>query len=123
MPLLFHRDSDSQRAKRDLRSRIARSRRRIDRQVRRVGGEARQLTSWRTYVSQFPAAAIGSAFAAGFLLTSGRVRSLGAKLVVARVVELVRSSLKSQLWDGLISFWNESAPQGAEHSNQESQTP
>jgi hypothetical protein len=74
------------RRKRELRLRIGRSRRRIDRRLRGARDRAGQLLSWRTYVVRYPAwslaAALGAGLAASAGLKPGRVsRWLGLSLM------------------------------------------
>jgi hypothetical protein len=79
-------DDDLLHRKRELRLRIGRARRRIDRRVRATRDRAGQLCSWRTYVVRYPGwavmAALGAGFAASAGFRPGRVsRWLGLSLV------------------------------------------
>lgn len=51
--------------KRDLRLKIGRTRRRIDKRLRATEAEGRKLASWRTYVTRYPGPAVAAAFGAG----------------------------------------------------------
>lgn len=100
---------DPRRAKRDLRLRIARARRRIDRRVRGLEREGRRLTSWRTYVRQYPAqalvAAAGLGLAASAGLSRGWTRWLGARLVRRALDRAVTGA-----WQELEAIWADSTP-------------
>ncbi|MBN2579115.1 MAG: hypothetical protein JXB10_09000 [Pirellulales bacterium] len=50
---------------RELRTRIGRSRRRIDRRLRAIGNEGKRLLSWRTHVQRHPLGAVAAALSAG----------------------------------------------------------
>jgi hypothetical protein len=59
----------------ELRVRIGRQRRRIDRRLRSVGQEGRRLVSWRTYLTRHPAwalAVLGAGMAGAASLQRGR---------------------------------------------------
>jgi len=98
-----------QRAKRDLRLRIARGRRRIDRRIRGLEREGRRLTSWRTYVRQYPAqalvAAAGLGLAASAGLSRGWPRWLGARLARRALDRAIAGA-----WQELEAIWAESKP-------------
>ncbi len=111
MPL--HANLETAPTKRELRGRIARSRRRIDRHLHALGRDARRLTSWRTYVERFPGPTIASAFTAGFLASSGRLRRICGRWMIARLVEAAWKGIKSQLWDEVSGVWDESRPTGS----------
>lgn len=119
----IHANLDNARTKRELRGRIARSRRRIDRQLHALGRDARRLTSWRTYVKRFPGPTIASAFAAGFLASSGRLRRVGGRWMVARIIEAAWNTVKSQLWDEASSVWAESRPGASSTAGRDTQAP
>ena len=58
---------DAAHQKRELRLRIARSRRRIDARLRASRAEAGELLSWRTYVTRYPLPFLAGALGAGIL--------------------------------------------------------
>jgi hypothetical protein len=102
--------ADLLRRKRDLRLRIGRSRRRIDRQLHTLRGGTRQLLSWRTYVVRYPLAAmtlaVGAGIAASAGLRPGRVtRRMGVSLV-----ERALGHVRTHLWAELQRVWAESTP-------------
>lgn len=102
---------DNQRTKRELRLRIGRLRRRIDRRVRSVRHEGSRLASWRTYAKRYPGYALLAALGAGLTASAGLGRGgwqrfLGRQLVrrmVAKAVDLG--------WEELKDLWAESAPE------------
>lgn len=56
---------------RQLRLRIGRMRRRVDRRLRAADDERRRLTSWRTYVARYPGGAVAVAFGVRLALSLG----------------------------------------------------
>lgn len=102
---------EDQRTKRELRLRIGRLRRRIDRRVRSVRHEGGRLASWRTYAKRYPGYAILAALGAGLTASAGLGRGgwsrfLGQQLVrrmVAKAVDLGFNELKN--------LWAESTPE------------
>jgi hypothetical protein len=98
---------DPQRAKRELRLRIARARRRIDRRIRGLEREGRRLTSWRTYVRQYPAHALVAAGGLGLAVSAGLSRGWPRLLGV----QLTRRALNraiARVWQELEAIWAES---------------
>ena len=100
---------DPQRAKRDLRLRIARGRRRIDRRVRGLEREGRRLASWRTYVRQYPAQALVAAAGLGLAASAGLARGwprwLGMRLTRRALDRAI-----GRAWQELEAIWAESEP-------------
>jgi len=87
-------DRDLQTTRRELRLRIGRLRRRIDRRVRAIGQEGRRLASWQTHVRRHPGrallAALGIGVAAGVAMPGRRwPRSLGLRLLRRSLEKLV----------------------------------
>jgi len=87
-------DRDLATSRRELRLRIARLRRRIDRRVRAVAAEGRRLASYRTYVRRHPGravlAALGIGVAAGLAVPGRRwPRHLGLRLLRRSAEKLV----------------------------------
>ena len=102
-------ETNHRRAKRELRLRIGRLRRRIDRRVRSLEREGLRLVSWRTYVRQYPAqavlAAMGLGLAASAGLSGGWSRLLGVHLTRRAVDRAV-----ARVWVELEQIWAESKP-------------
>jgi len=96
--------------RRELRLRIGRLRRRIDRRIRVVAQEGRRLGSYRTYVRRHPRrallAALGIGVAAGLALPGRRwPRNLGLRLL-RRSVEKLVADLGAELgglWTDLVT--------------------
>lgn len=113
---------DNQRTKRELRLRIGRLRRRIDRRVRSVRREGGRLASWRTYATRYPGYALLAALGAGLTASAGLGRGgwsrfLGQQLVrrmVAKAVDLGFNELKD-LWAESAPEQSTAKPTGAEH--------
>ena len=100
---------DAQRAKRDLRLRIARGRRRIDRRIRGLEREGRRLTSWRTYVRQYPAQALVAAAGLGLAASAGLARGWPRWLGVQLTRRAVDRAI-AKAWQELEAIWAESEP-------------
>jgi hypothetical protein len=92
-------------AKRELRRRITRQRRRVDRRVRSLVQNTQRLVSWQTYARRYPGwtvlAALGAGVAASGGLPSGWRRWLGLHFLRRagdRTVGLIWRELKT-IWD------------------------
>jgi len=100
---------DHLRGKRDLRLRIARGRRRIDRRIRGLEREGRRLTSWRTYVRQYPAQALVAAAGLGLAASAGLARGWPRLLGVQLTRRAVDRAI-AKAWQELEAIWAESKP-------------
>jgi len=82
-----------------LRARIARLRRRIDRQASRAVDQTARWMGWSSYISQFPGRSLVAAAGAGFALASifGKVHWPGRFGV--RLNELAMEGAWRQIWD------------------------
>ena len=82
-----------------LRTRIARIRRRIDRKASRVVDRAVQWAGWRGYVGRYPGRALAAAVGVGFALSTiaSRVRWPGGFGV--RLYELAVAGSWRRVWD------------------------
>jgi hypothetical protein len=94
-------DADCQeRTIRQLRLRIGRLRRGIDRRVRAVQREGGRLTSWRTYVERYPGQAVLAALGLGLAVSSGMRRVRWTRLIgwhlVRRSLHAVVSLLREE---------------------------
>jgi len=102
--------AESQHRKRELRLRIGRLRRQIDRRARAVRQEPKRLFSWRSVVRRLPGNAILAAFGLGLSLAAGlSARSLGRWLGV----KMIRHSLRAGqrvLGAELQRIWADSTP-------------
>jgi hypothetical protein len=70
-------------SRRELRTEIARHRRRINAGIVRVEREGRKVVSWRTHVGRHPVAALGGAFGIGLAISAGLPRSGWWRWIVA----------------------------------------
>ncbi len=110
-------DRDLPTTRRQLRLRIARLRRRIDRRVRVVAREGRGLASYRTYVRRHPGravlAALGIGVAAGLALPGRRwPRDLGLRLL-RQSAERLAADLGAELgglWADLVTGKRRESP-------------
>jgi hypothetical protein len=97
-------------SRRELRLRIARLRRRIDRHVRVAGDRGRELLQWRTYVHRYPAVAALAAFGTGLTLTTAWNRAGLGRRVGMRLVRQAGGWIGARLWEEFRQFWA-AAPQ------------
>jgi len=105
-------DLELQRHKRQLRRRIASSRRRIDRRLHRVGSEGRRLASWRIWVSRYPTAAVLGAFGLGLTLSAGLGRRRLAGWLGRLLLRRAGKGIEEVVWRELAAIWRRSAPAG-----------
>ncbi len=96
--------------RRELRLRIARLRRRIDRRVRVAGDRGRELLQWRTYVRRYPGAAALAAFGTGLTLAAAWNRAGLGRRVGLRLVRQAGGWIGARLWEEFRQFWT-AAPQ------------
>jgi hypothetical protein len=82
-----------------LRARIARLRRRIDRQASRAVDQTARWLGWRTYVSQFPGRSLVAAAGAGFALATVLRNVRWPGQFGARLYELAMEGAWRQIWD------------------------
>ena len=85
--------------KRELHSRIARSRRRIDRRLRALADEGRTLVSWRTHVTRHPAMALAAALGAGLTASSLLRPKRVARWLGDSLLRQAMGGLRQTLWD------------------------
>jgi hypothetical protein len=88
------------RRKQELRRLIGRSRRQIDRRLRAVRDEGKNLLSWRTYVRRYPlgtvAAALGAGWAAAAALGSRRLKNRLGREVLFQTVRSAGGALAKE---------------------------
>lgn len=96
--------------RREIRLRIGRLRRRIDRRVRSTQKEARRLVSWRTYVQSAPGNAILGALGVGLALSAGlSMRRLSGWLGL-RMVRRALDRGSRLFWQEIAEVWTDSTP-------------
>lgn len=89
------------RRRRQVRLRIGRSRRRIDRRLSATRDAARQLTSWRSYVARYPAWALSAVLGLGFAAsTGGKPRRMSRRLGLL-LLRRIRATFLRELWTEL----------------------
>jgi hypothetical protein len=88
--------------KQELRMLIGRSRRQIDRRLRAVRREGKNLLSWRTYVQRYPlgaiAAALGAGLAAGATLGSRRRRIMIGREIFSQAARAFGKALVREVF-------------------------
>ncbi|MEE8452881.1 MAG: hypothetical protein V3R99_13230 [Thermoguttaceae bacterium] len=96
--------------RREIRLRIGRLRRRIDRRVRTTQKEARRLVSWQTYVRSSPGNAILGALGVGLALSAGlSMRRLSGWLGL-RMIRRAADRGSRLFWKEIADVWNDSTP-------------
>jgi hypothetical protein len=102
--------------KRQLRLRIGRMRRQIDRHVGEADRCGRKLLSWRTYVQRYPGYAALAAFGSGLALSAGLRRGRLQRWLGGRLVGEVAGRFVGLLGAELRRWWARSPPQPTEAS-------
>lgn len=103
-------DDQLLRRKRELRLRIGRSRRRIDGRLGAVGGRARQLVSWRTYVVRYPAWSLAAAFGVGMAASAGLKPGRWSRWLGLSLVRHALGGFQQHLSADLRQVWTDSTP-------------
>jgi len=103
-------DPQHESQKRELRRRIGRLRRRIDRRVHSTGREARRLVSWRTYVTRRPGNAVTAALGVGLALSAGLSARRLSRWLGLWMVRRAAGDFTKHLWRELGRLWAESEP-------------
>jgi hypothetical protein len=106
MSLTTH-DDETLCRKRELRSRIGRSRRRIDRRLHATRNSARQLLSWRTYVARYPIYAIVAGLGAGLAASAGLRPGCASRWLGLSLVRYATSGVHRRFWAELQTIWKE----------------
>ena len=104
-------DDDLLRRKRELRLRIGRSRRRIDRRLRATEDRARQLLAWRTYVVRYPAWGLAAALGAGLAASAGLKPARVSRWLGLALVRRSLGGFQQHLWAELQRIWTDSTPE------------
>ena len=98
------------RRKRDLRLRIARSRRRIDGRLRATRNSAKQLVSWQTYVVRYPAWALAAALGVGMAVSAGLRPGRMSRWLGLSLVRHAFGGFQQQFWAELRRIWTDTTP-------------
>ena len=97
------------RRKRELRLRIGRSRRRIDRRLRASRDRTHELLSWRTYVVRYPAWALAAALGAGLTASAGFRPSRISRRLGLSLVRHAMGGIRRGLWNEVERFWSDAS--------------
>lgn len=100
---------DLLRRKRELRMRIGRSRRRIDRRLRATRDRSQELLSWRTYVVRYPGWALTAALGAGMAASAGLRPGRVSRWLGLALVRQAFGGLQQQLQAELRRIWTGSS--------------
>ncbi|MBN2021859.1 MAG: hypothetical protein JW809_03620 [Pirellulales bacterium] len=95
-------DCREDQSKREIRRRIARLRRRVDRRLQSTRREAGRLTHWRTHAARWPGPAISTAFGVGLALAAG----LSGRRVMRRLAALLVREGLGRIGAGLWREWS-----------------
>ena len=98
------------RRKRELHLRIGRLRRRIDGRLRATKDRARELTSWRTYVTRYPAWALMAAVGAGLAASSALQPRRASRWLAGTLMHQALGGIRQQLASELQQLWSDSTP-------------
>jgi hypothetical protein len=93
------------RRKRELRLRIGRSRRRIDRRLRAGRDRVGELLSWRTYVVRYPACALAAALGVGLAASAGFRPARISRWLGLSLVRHAMDEVRQGLWREVERFW------------------
>lgn len=88
-----------------LRLRIARLRRRIDRRVCAAGDRGRELLQLRTYVRRYPGLALLAALGTGLALSAAWNRARLGRWLGMRLVRQAGTRIGDHLWAEVRRFW------------------
>lgn len=105
--------ADLQRRKRELRLRIGRLRRQIDRHAHAVQREGERLLSWRTVVRQLPGNAVLAAFGFGLALAAGLSARSMARWLGLRMMRRSLREGRRFVWAEWHRIWSASSPRPA----------
>lgn len=107
---------DDQKTIRDIRFRIGRLRRQIDRRMNTSRREGRRLTSLRTYAATFPGSVITTAFGAGMALALGvsgkRIFRVLGMFLMRRGMKGVGRGIKKEVEKEVVRFWEDQKKTG-----------
>ncbi len=97
--------AEAEREKHQLRADIARQRRGIDRDVRKLASEGKRLTSWKTYVARFPAQAVLAMFGIGLIAGAGWRSTSWRRQAGRWLFNAGMTSAKAITWSDLVALW------------------
>jgi hypothetical protein len=105
-----------QQQRRELRLRIARLRRRIDRDIRQVDKGGRELLRWQTYVRRYPGYSMLVAIGAGLLVSAGLRGGRLPRWFGMNIARRAGGRIGDLVWQEFRQFWAAQASpgQGAE---------
>jgi len=105
------KEDDLQGRKRELRLRIGRSRRRVDRRLRGTRDRAKELLSWRTYVVRYPVWALAAALGTGWAASAGLKPSVWSRWLGLALVRHGLGGIQRRLWADIQRIWTDSMPE------------
>ena len=102
----WHTIAEAQREKHQLQVEIARQRRGIDRDLKKLAGEGKRLTSWKTYVARFPAQMLAAMFGVGLIAGSGWRNTSWRKQAGQWLFNAGLAGAKAITWSDLLALWS-----------------
>ncbi|HEY4310387.1 MAG TPA: hypothetical protein VGN12_13125 [Pirellulales bacterium] len=99
-------DAEIASRKRQLRAEIAQSRAATRATISDLEQQRRRLTSWRTYVQQFPVAALGVSFGVGILLTAVRPGRRLPRTIATSLINWGLTSVRRGALNELLGVWS-----------------
>ena len=102
--------SEHERLRRELRSQIAASRHRLERDVRQMRTAGRELTSWQTYVRNYPGPTLLAAFGVGLALAAGFSRRSLRRIVGRRAMSAAMGMVGARVWQDLLATFLRPGP-------------
>ena len=93
--------------RRELRLRIARLRRQVDRDLHAIRSQSRALASWRTYVERYPIPSVLASLGAGLMLSMGLRRGGLTRWIGKRLFQESFAAVTAGLARELRRLWTE----------------
>ncbi|MGE0537567.1 MAG: hypothetical protein AB7O68_21540 [Pirellulales bacterium] len=102
--------TEHDRLRRELRSQIAASRLRLERDVQQLRSTSRELTSWQTYVRRYPVPILLASFGVGIALAAGVSRRSVRRVVGRRLMSAALGVVGARLWREVLAIFVPAAP-------------
>lgn len=102
--------AEHERLRRELRSQIAASRLRLERDVRQLRTSGRELTSWQTYARRYPVPILLAGFGVGIALAAGVSRRSLRRAFGRRVLSAALGIFGARLWREVLTIFNSPGP-------------
>jgi hypothetical protein len=97
-------------AKSELRVRIGRLRRRIDRHLRATADHGRRAVSWRSYAARYPGNLLLGALGLGLALSAGLSARRLTPWIGRRLLKQSLSQARKHVWREVERLWDDAEP-------------